>query len=145
MPVTRVQVVFDCANPSALGAFWVAALGYQPDPPPQGFATWQDFLRSINVPESEWNSAFAMSDPEGVGPRVFFQRVPEGKTIKNRVHLDLNVGGGRAAPLDERKARVEAEAQRLVALGATRTGAFEERGGFFVTMLDPEGNEFDLQ
>jgi hypothetical protein len=59
--------------------------------------------------------------------------------------LDLNVGGGRAAPHDDRVRRVDAEIDRLLALGATRHRVFEERGEYWVAMLDPEGNEFDLQ
>src|SRR5919201_5339384 len=135
MRATRVQVVFDCADPSRLGRFWLAALGYREDLPPEVFATWQDFLRASNTPEAEWNNAYAIIDPEGVGPRIYFQRVPEAKTVKNRVHLDLNVGGARGTPLQERTARVEAEAQRLVGLGATRKGAIDERGEFCVNML----------
>jgi hypothetical protein len=84
-------------------------------------------------------------DPEGKAPRIFFQRVPEGKTVKNRVHLDLNVGGGTRVQLEQRKPRVEAEAERLVGLGARRVRAFEKMGEYWVAMLDPEGNEFDIQ
>ena len=70
------------------------------------------------MPESEWNSISAVVDPDGVGPRLFFQRVPEPKVGKTRVHLDLNVGGGHDVPVEERKVRVDAAAQRLV--GARR-------------------------
>jgi hypothetical protein len=84
-------------------------------------------------------------DPDGNGPRIYFQRVPEGKSVKNRVHLDLNVGGPRSAPADERRRRVDAEVDRLVKLGARQSRAIEERGEYFVNMFDPEGNEFDVQ
>ncbi len=145
MPATRFQVVIDCADPARLGAFWAEALGYREDPPPAGFESWEAWLRSARIPESEWNNAYAVSDPDGGGPRIFFQRVPEAKTVKNRLHLDLNVGGGRIVPPDGRKQRIEAEAERLVDLGAVRKGSHDERGSFFIAMLDPEGNEFDLQ
>ena len=84
--------------------------------------------------------------PDGSGPRIYFQQVPEGKVVKNRVHLDLNVGGGREATLDERRGRVDAEVERLSALGATtfRPGAVEN-GEYWVVMQDPEGNEFCVQ
>jgi hypothetical protein len=140
-----VQVVIDCHDPAALARFWAEALGYVEQPPPAGFATWDDFLREQQVPESEWNAFNAVIDPDGAGPRLFFQRVPEPKQGKVRVHLDLNVGGGRDAPDDERRARVDAAVERLVALGAEHVRAYEERGERWVAMRDPEGTEFDLQ
>jgi hypothetical protein len=99
----------------------------------------------MGIPESEWNSASAIVDPDGVAPRIYFQRVPEGKTVKNRVHLDLNVSGPRGTTLDERRRRVDAEVDRLVKLGARKSKAMEERGEYWVNMFDPEGNEFDVQ
>lgn len=142
---TGVQVVIDCADLAQLARFWAAALGYVEQEPPTGFASWQDFLRAQGVPESEWNSANAVVDPDQRGPRIFFQRVPEPKTVKNRLHLDLNVGGGRAAPLEARRERVNAEARRLRGLGATEVRATEQRDEFWIVMRDPEGNEFCLQ
>jgi len=103
------------------------------------------WLKAQGIPESEWNSASAVVDPEGRGPRIYFQRVPEGKVVKNRVHLDLNVGGPRGAPQGEQRRRVDAEVERLEGLGARRSRVVEERGEYFVNMFDPEGNEFDLQ
>jgi len=142
---TGVQIVFDCADPDRLATFWAAALHYKKQDPPPGFASWPDFLKAQGIPESEWTSASAVIDPDGAGPRIFFQRVPEGKIVKNRVHLDLNVGGPRGAPHDERRRRVDAEVDRLVKLGARRSRAVEERGEYFINMFDPEGNEFDVQ
>jgi hypothetical protein len=142
---TGIQVVFDCADPRRMAAFWAAALDYTEQAPPDGFESWQEWLRDAGIPEERWNDANAVVDPVGVGPRLFFQRVPETKAVKNRVHLDLNVGGGRAAPHDDRVRRVDAEIDRLLALGATRHRVFEERGEYWVAVLDPEGNEFDLQ
>ena len=138
-----VQVTFDCADPDALARFWADALGYVVQPPPPGHESWPDFLASIGVPESEWGSASAVVDPDDKGPRLFFQRVPEGKTAKNRVHLDVNVGAG----LDgaERRAKAEAEAERLANLGATELRRAEEHGEFWIVLRDPEGNEFCVQ
>jgi hypothetical protein len=142
---TNFQVVFDCADPDRLGRFWAEALHYKQQDPPSGFSSWEAFLEAQGIPRSEWNSANAVVDPQGKGPRIYFQQVPEGKTVKNRVHLDLNVGGGSSVPVEQRKVRVEAEAERLTGLGARRVRAFDQRGEFWMAMLDPEGNEFDVQ
>jgi hypothetical protein len=142
---TRVQVVIDCADPGALASFWADALGYKLNDPPGDFATWEDFLRAEGVPESDWNMASAIVDPEGNGPRFFFQRVPEPKSVKNRVHVDVNVSDGPQAPLEDRKTQVYAAVARLEAIGASRVGEVEEMGGFHVVMQDPEGNEFCVQ
>jgi hypothetical protein len=130
-----LQVTFDCADPAGLATFWASALGYVVQPPPEGFESWPAFLTTVGVPESEFGSASACVDPEGKGPRLFFQRVPEGKAAKNRVHLDVNVG----------KDNVESEVARLVAEGATRVGAFDVPLGTWVVLEDPEGNEFCVQ
>ncbi|HVH65870.1 MAG TPA: VOC family protein [Candidatus Acidoferrum sp.] len=142
---THVQIVFDCANPDTLANFWALALHYKKQDPPAGFDSWETWLTAQGIPESEWNSASAVVDPEGFGPRIFFQRVPEGKVVKNRVHLDLNVGGARSTAPDERRRRVDAEVERMIQIGARKSRVVEERGEYFVNMLDPEGNEFDLQ
>jgi uncharacterized glyoxalase superfamily protein PhnB len=85
-------------------------------------------------------------DPEGRGPRIWFQVVPERKSIKNRLHIDISVGGGRAVPLQTRKQRADAEARRLEGLGATIVRPLEHEGldHYGVAMTDPEGNEFDI-
>jgi uncharacterized glyoxalase superfamily protein PhnB len=144
---TGVQVVMDCADPSRMMKFWATALGYKEQDPPEGHASWEDFLQSMNVPEDQWNSAGAVVDPDGKGPRIYFQRVPETKTVKNRVHLDLNVSNGQATQIEERRKRVDAEVQRLVAAGAAvfRPGEVSESGEYWVVMQDPEGNEFCIQ
>jgi hypothetical protein len=141
---TNVQIVFDCANPDALATFWAGALHYKKQDPPPGFATWEDFLRAEGIPENLWNSANAVVDPDGTGPRIFFQQVPERKSVKNRVHLDLNIGGGFGTPQGERRRRIDAEVDRILQLGARKGRTVEERGGYFVNMFDPEGNEFDV-
>jgi hypothetical protein len=131
-----VQVTFDAADPGALAAFWANALGYVVQPPPEGFASWPEFLTTIGVPESAFNSRSAVVDPEGKGPRLFFQQVPEAKAGKNRVHLDVNVG----------RERVDAEVERLMAEGATMVRVHDdEMGDRWVVMTDPEGNEFCVQ
>ena len=139
-----IQVVFDCDDPARLARFWAEALDYREEPPPPGFDDWPAFLRSVGVPEEEWNRYSAVVDPAGVGPRLFFQKVPEGKVVKNRVHLDLAVGGPRGTPDEERRRNVEAAVARLQDLGARVLGPKEEMGAYWVVMQDPEGNEFCL-
>ncbi|HEY8093679.1 MAG TPA: VOC family protein [Acidimicrobiales bacterium] len=140
-----VQVTFDCADPDRLAHFWADLLGYQLDPPPEGYDSWAAWLTEHGIPESEWNSASAIVDPERVGPRIFLQRVPEPKQVKNRVHLDVNVGGGRGTPAEERRAKVDAAVERVLAAGGTKVRLVEERGERHIVMQDPEGNEFCLQ
>ncbi|BBY47338.1 hypothetical protein MARA_08060 [Mycolicibacterium arabiense] len=141
----EVQVTFDCADPAALATFWAEVLGYQVQAPPPGFDTWDAALESMGVPQEHRNDASALVDPEGSGPRIFFQRVPEGKDAKNRVHLDV-----RAAPDltgEERMVALEAVCARLVAVGATRIGRHEPEpplNAGHIVLADPEGNEFCL-
>jgi hypothetical protein len=142
---TQVQVVFDCTEPDRLAGFWASALHYQVQGPPEGYESWDRYLIETGVPKEDWNSASAVVDPDGVGPRIYFQRVPETKVLKNRVHLDLNVGGGRRVPLVSRRERVDAEVGRLVDLGAISVRRMEEYGEYCVVMQDPEGNEFCVQ
>jgi len=143
---TGIQVVFDCADPDRLARFWAAALGYRLQDPPEGFPTWEAFLASIGVPEEEWNDGSAVVDPAGKGPRIYFQRMDTPKPGKNRLHLDLNASGGRTVPEEERRRRIDAEVDRIVALGlgATKLSVSDDANFYFVTMLDPEGNEFDV-
>ena len=137
---SQVQVVIDAADPAAVAEFWAAALGYVVQPPPPGFDSWADFLRQAGVPEDLWDSRSAVVDPEGRGPRIFIQKVPEPKTSKNRVHLDVQVGAG-VEPADRREV-VAREVERLTGLGASRGQVFDEMGEHWVVMTDPEGNEF---
>ena len=141
---TAFQVTFDATDPARLAEFWSAVLGYKVQDPPEGFDSWPAFLASIGVPEDQWNSASALVDPDGKGPRFFFQQVPEGKSAKNRVHLDVNVGAG-IADQAERTRKVREEAARLEGLGATRLREVEQRGEFWIVLQDPEGNELCLQ
>src|SRR6476646_9039831 len=123
MTSRTVQITFDCADPGALALFWVEALGYQLQPSPPGFDTWDAFLDSVGVPLEERNSRSAAVPVDGDGPRLFFQRVPEGKTAKNRVHLDVRAAPGLEG--EERMAALEAECDRLVSLGASRVERHE--------------------
>lgn len=141
----RIQVTFDAADPESLAGFWAAALGYVVPPPPNGFASWDDWARRMEIPEENWNDARALVDPDGIGPRLFFQRVPEGKTAKNRVHLDVNAGGGHDAEYVDRIDAVDHHVDMLLDLGATKGEVFAERGEYWVVMADPEGNEFCVQ
>jgi hypothetical protein len=138
-----VQVTFDAANPPALADFWALALGYQHEPPPKGFTSWLEWAASVGIPEANWDDNRALIDPDGTGPRLFFQRVPEPKTAKNRVHLDVRAAPGVTDP-DERKRRLWAHADTLVDAGASVVGEMEERGQYWIVMQDPEGNEFCL-
>ena len=101
-------------------------------------------MRAWDVPEDQWNSRSAVVDPGGVGPRLFFQQVPEGKVVKNRVHLDINAAEGVTDPA-ERHRVIDAEVTRLTEAGASVVHQMEERGEFWVVMQDPEGNEFCVQ
>jgi hypothetical protein len=153
-PMSRqVQVTFDAHDPRALSSFWRDVLGYvHPGPPgvelPAGadpLAAWDEFLAGAGVPEDQRNARSAVEDPDGKGPRLFFQQVPEGKVAKNRVHLDVRSAPGLKG--DERMAELEAECARLVAIGASRLRREEpappmETG--YIVMADPEGNEFCL-
>ncbi|GAC1528290.1 MAG: VOC family protein [Chloroflexota bacterium] len=141
---TRLQVVIDCGDPARLAAFWADAIHYKMQDPPDGYESWEAWLREHDIPRERWNDASAIVDPDGAGPRIFFQHVPETKTVKNRMHLDLNQAT-HGTPLDERRRLVDHEVERLQHLGARELGRREERGEYFVTMADPEGNEFCVQ
>ena len=139
-----VQIVFDAENPERLAMFWAAALadrGYRVPDPPDGAPDWPTWLSAQGVPEDQRGSAFALEGDDDQ-PRLFFQRVPEPKTAKNRVHLDLLVGGGHRVPMDQQRDGVRAAVERLTALGATFVGAKTELGVHWAVLRDPEGNEF---
>ena len=140
--VKQVQVTFDSADPERVARFWCEVLGYVIPPPPEGFAGWTDFDRAL--PPEQQGSAFACIDPTGAGPRLFFQRVPESKVVKNRVHLDVRVGTGLVG--QERLAALEAECARLIEFGATRLRLLpaDEGNESCIVMQDIEGNEFCL-
>ena len=138
---TKIQVTFDAADPEKLAEFWGLALGYVPEPPPEGFVSWENFARSIGLPESEFGAQASRVDPAGEGPRLYFQRVPEGKTAKNRVHLDISVAG-RDVRGEARKRLVSEHVERLFEAGASLAWRTDNVRGDSVTLYDPEGNEF---
>ncbi|MEV4629163.1 VOC family protein [Micromonospora sp. NPDC049523] len=133
----RIQVAFDAADPHALARFWAEALRYQQEDHSALVGQLLDGgqLQEHEVIEVDGRRAFrdvaTCTDPDGTGPRLFFQRVPEPKTAKNRVHLDLQVGPEVA----------KAEVERLLELGATIAWVTSDRGPVNTTLHDPEGNE----
>jgi hypothetical protein len=141
------QLVVDCVDPEPLARFWAAALGYELERPPDGFATWDAYRRDLGIPEEELGGGVdCIVDPAGKGPRIWFQVVPDRKVVKNRLHIDVAAGGGRDLPIETRRQRVDAMAARLVGLGAVLLGALDSEGldHYAVAMRDPEGNEFDV-
>jgi len=125
-----VQITFDCHDADRLADFWALALDYQVEPPPAGFPDWPSFLRANDIPVPPAGSVSAVVDPAGIGPRLLFQRVPEGKVVKNRVHLDVRAGD-----------RQDDKVAELLAAGGSELGHGSEGGKSWVVMADPEGNE----
>lgn len=142
MSARTFQVTFDAADPRRLGAFWIAALGYTEEAPPDGFDSWPAALSAWGLPPERHNDAYAIVDPAGSGPRIFLQKVPEPKTAKNRLHLDTRVSGMRGK--EGKASALAAEVARLEALGGTRVEEVRNDLDHFVVMQDPEGNEFCL-
>jgi hypothetical protein len=115
------DIVIDCSHPASLARFWAAALdGYAVAPYD---AAEIERLRSLGITDLEDDPTVLVKGP---GPRLFFQRVPELKRAKNRVHLDLTT------------ADVDSEVARLVNLGASTVETFESH----VWLADPQGNDF---
>lgn len=125
-----IQLTFDANNPPALAAFWGLALGYVEQPPPPGFDSWEAFGEANNIPPENMGDYGAVVDPDGVGPRLLFLKVPEDKVAKNRFHMDIHV--------PDRDAHVA----KLVEAGATKIDAHSEMGTDWTVMEDPEGNVF---
>lgn len=134
------QIAVDCADPHAQVRFWAAAVGYEVEDHHDqiveilgaGFATEDDTIEIDG--RKAWREAAACKDPDGVGPRLLFQLVPEPKTVKDRIHLDLHHLQG-----DELR---DAEVARLIGLGATKLWDGQQGPQRWVTLADPEGNEF---
>lgn len=144
------KVVFDAAEPHRLAAFWAAALAFEVEDN-SGVVRYaldagmagQDDVTTVDG-RLAWRGYAAVRAPEdpvdersgtGLGRRLLFQAVPEPKTAKNRVHLDLHVG----------RDRLDAEVTRLEGLGATVLRRVDEPHTRHVTLADPEGNEFDVE
>jgi Glyoxalase-like domain len=143
----RFQIVIDAKEPARLAKFWCQALGYVVEPPPEQFSSWTDFYTKIGVPKEDFTEGpDSIVDPDGNGPRIWFHVVPESKISKNRLHIDIGVSGGYGVPMKLRKELVEAEAARLLKIGATRLETLEQEGleHYAVAMADPEDNEFDI-
>jgi hypothetical protein len=141
------KICIDCENPHQLAAFWAEAMEYVVEDHSRlikalldaGTVT-EDSVTTVDG-RVAWRFAAGIRDPDGPvdeytgvgqGGRVLFQIVPERKTAKNRVHLDLHVG----------EAKREATVKRLTELGGTVLWHRQEFGSSWTTMADPEGNEF---
>ncbi|MEZ5088088.1 MAG: VOC family protein [Tessaracoccus sp.] len=137
---TKFSVTIDAADPYELGKFWELALGYVREAPPPPHETWEETLTAWGLPQERWNDANALVDPDGLGPRIFLQKVPEAKTTKNRIHLDVRVS---ASAREKDRASMQAKTDELVAAGATLVRVFDEQfTGHWIVLQDPEGNEF---
>ena len=144
MAARNFEVTFDAKNSKALAAFWMEALGYEPMGPPVGYDSWEDWRIAMELSEEEMDEGATIAAPDG-SRYITFLNVPEPKTAKNRVHLDLDVLPDRKAPVLEQKAIMNAEIERLEKLGATKLYDQLVGGHYRVTMADPEGNEFCLR
>ncbi|HJQ76156.1 MAG TPA: VOC family protein [Acidimicrobiia bacterium] len=142
-----IQLVYASEDPALLAEFWAGALGYVLQPPPPGFASWEEFADAVEIPPERRNDFGAVIDPDGVGPRILFERW-DGGAPTQRLHLDINsVGGGSVDISDEeRRQRLEHERWRLESLGATfQREAAGLAGEIWIEMHDPEGNWFCVQ
>ncbi len=139
---TRIKAVtVDATDPNRLAEFWAFALGYILQPPPDGFDTWEAFADALDLSAEDRERYSAVIDPQSVGPRVLFQKVPEAKSVKNRWHLDIDITD-RSLPENQHDQSREAGIAALVERGATEVARFNEAVGKWVLMTDPEGNEF---
>lgn len=156
------QLTIDSNDPGVLVKFWAPVLGYEVQPPPEGFDTWNDYYASIGVPEHELDAdgdgSDRIFDPAGAGPPIWFQIVPEKKSIKNRFHFDLYpTRRDKSLSFEQRQQLVEAKVEELLLAGASVVRRYPDDfarpagegsddaaavDGYFVLMADPEGNEF---
>jgi hypothetical protein len=136
----HIQIAVDAHDPHALCRFWAAVVDYDVEDHhdqilqlvDQGLLSLEDETIEIDGRRA-FATAAACRDPDGVGPRLLFQSVPEPKTVKDRIHLDVHVQGG-----DDPAALVE----RLLGMGATKLWDGRQGPQTWVTLADPEGNEF---
>lgn len=136
-------ITIDCHDAQVVAAFWCHALGYVEAPPPQGWADWASFLTDHDVPKEEWGDGATIRPASGDGPSINFLKVPEARTVKNRVHLDVKVSGGRHVDQALRESRIREKEADLVAHGARRQREDRMDGHLdHLVMEDPEGNEF---
>ena len=140
-----MQLTFDSTDPARVARFWEQALGWSRTPPDAPQTTWWEHYRSRLGGEAAFEDR--LFDPEGLRPPLWFQRVPEEKSGKNRLHLDLYpTGRDNALTIERRVEIVDQEVTRLEGLGATvlrrERWDEEDESGYFVVLQDPEGNEF---
>jgi hypothetical protein len=137
--LTQVDLTMDAVAPDRLAEFWRTAIGYVDEPAPSPFANRHEWLRSFGeqIAEGEPIGAAWLIDPRGVAPRLSILPVPESKSAKNRLHMDLRVSA--EAPAEEKWTTVLTEVDRLVAIGAS---VLWTDAGHHVVLADPEGNEF---
>jgi hypothetical protein len=131
---TPFQITIDCHDANTMCAFWSIALGYVLEPPPAGYLSWEDFLRANHIATPQPGAIGALVDPDNIGPRILFMRVPEAKVVKNRVHLDIRAG--------RTDADKQAKVAELLEAGASEIRRVDEHGNWWMVMADPEGNEF---
>jgi predicted enzyme related to lactoylglutathione lyase len=115
MSISLLAISFDARDAAQLAHFWAQALH-----------------RAVNDGATEEFASIPAGDDAALGPFLMFHKVPEGKTVKNRVHFDLKA------------AEVLTEADRLTSLGAKQIRSLAENNNRWISFIDPEGNEFDL-
>ena len=134
-----VQIVIDSARPHELADWWAEVLGWEVEPQDEAFI--RRMVDEGHASENQttrhkgalvWAVGAAIRSPDPGRSRVLFQTVPEAKTVKNRLHFDVRVGA----------ADQEAEVARLTGMGATELWRGAQGPSSWVTMADPEGNEF---
>jgi hypothetical protein len=144
MTAFDLHVVFDCADPDRVARFWMEALGGYDFPVgvPEGFASWDEWADAQGIPEDQRPTGRTLVDKDRDRPDIFFLKVPEAKAGKNRLHLDIKVAPG--LEVDARRQKIDEEATRLTALGATVAITMDDPDGYHLILQDPEGNEFCL-
>jgi hypothetical protein len=144
MTAFDLHIVFDCADPDRVSRFWMEALGGYDFPfgVPEGFTSWDEWADAQGIPEDQRPTGRTLVDKDRDRPDIFFLQVPQAKAGKNRLHLDLKVAPGLDG--DARRKRIDEEAARLTALGASVAITMDEPDGYHLIMQDPEGNEFCL-
>lgn len=139
------QLAIDANDPQLLARFWANALGYRAAPPVNADSTWLSHYRARLGDRPAFDDR--LFDPAGTGPALWFQKVPEAKAGKNRLHLDLYpTGRDDSLPLASRIRIVDAKVAELVAFGASVDRRTQDADSnepiYYVVMKDPEGNEF---
>jgi hypothetical protein len=134
----KIHLTLDCAQPTKLAEFWKFALGYADQPPPSPFTSREEWLATFDLPDDDADDGAWLHDPTGIGPNLSLQQVSEPKTVKNRLHMDIDIAG----PVENREALLTTEATRLANAGATMVRPYD---GHHIVLADPEGNEFCIR